>query len=176
MALLIRLINYMAFYGVWCLCLLTGSDSHIMWALPVILIYLVLHLVFISTCPRRESILIAVLTVVGAINESFLSVLGVVSYAGAYFLGIAWWTLALWACFATTYWHAFSWLSGRPFLAAILGALAAPMCYASVEKVGGISFPLGFQVAWVTIAAVWAIVLPATFAISQWICHFREKS
>jgi hypothetical protein len=123
--------------------------------------------VFISKSPQREAVFIAVLTLLGAVNESMLAVLGVVVYSGAYWGGIAWWTLSLWACFATTYWHAFSWLAQRPFLAGFLGAIVAPMCYGSIESVGGISFPVGEVRGFLTIAAVWAIVLPVTFALSR---------
>ena len=176
MVLLLRVVNYLAFYALWCLCIIAGDDKRAQWAIPVVLVYLVLHLLFMSSSPKREAILIAVLTLVGAMNESLLAKSGFVSYADAYWLGVSWWTLSLWACFATTYWHAFSWLSSRFLLAGFLGALAAPLCYASIATVGGISFPKGNTEGLLTIGVLWACVLPLTFVISRWIQHFREDT
>lgn len=175
MAILYRLINYFAFYGLWCLCILTGSSSHALWVVPIILLYMSLHLLFISTSPKKEAIFIGLLTLFGAANESMLSLLGAVHYADAYWEGIAWWTLSLWACFATTYWHAFSWLASRPILASILGAFVAPICYVSIERVGELSFPLGMTESLLVIASVWAVILPCTFALGTWIQHYGEN-
>ena len=175
MVLLIRVVNYLAFYGLWFLCVLAQVKGYAEWAIPVVLVYLGLHLCWISASPKREAVLIIALTMVGAMNESFLASIGVVSYAGAYWEGISWWTLSLWACFATTYWHAFSWLTSRPLLSCLLEASVAPLCYAWVQRVGGMSFPLGTTKALLTISVVWAVVLPGSFMISRWIQHFQEE-
>lgn len=166
MSILLKLINYVAFYILWCLLLLTVSKNRAEWGIPVVLLYLVLHLTFVSTSSKREAVLILILTILGALNESFLAAVGVVEYAGTYWAGVSWWTLSLWTCFATTYWHAFSWLAPRPLLSFLLGAVVAPFCYVSIEQVGGISFPLGRVPGLITIGAVWGVLLPLTFAVS----------
>ena len=176
MGIFLKVINYLAFYALWCLCAFAGDDKQALWAVPIVLVYLVLHLLFISSSPKKEAVLIVVLTLLGALNESLLASIGFVSYSGAIWKGISWRTLSLWACFATTYWHAFSWLSSRLILASVLGAMVAPPCYAWIESVGGIQFPLGRAEALLTIGIQWAVVLPLSFAISRWIQHFREAT
>jgi hypothetical protein len=167
MVILLRVMNYIAFYGLWVLCLLAAVAREPLWAVPAVVLYLTVHLLFFSTFPVKEGILIALMTVLGGINESVLASLGVVTYTGAYWKGIAWWTLCLWACFGSTYWHAFSWLEGRPMLSAVLGAIVAPICYLSVERAGGVVFSDGRVSALVAIGALWAVVLPCTFALSR---------
>jgi hypothetical protein len=105
--------------------------------------------------------------VFGAANESVLAALGVVTYAEAYWEGVAWWTVSLWGCFATTYWHAFSWLEGHPGLAVVLGGFIAPLSYAWIERMGGVSFPQGEMVGILVVGGLWAIVLPISFVVSR---------
>ncbi len=174
MTLFFRLVNYLSFYGLWLVCVFAGVAKKPLWAIPCVLCYLALHLFFIASFRKREAILILALTVVGALNESLLAMGGVVVYTGAYWEGISWWTLSLWACFATTYWHAFSWLESRPVLATLLGATAAPMCYAWIEQVGGMSFPKGYTEAFLVIGVLWAVVLPGSFAISHYVRNYRR--
>jgi hypothetical protein len=174
MAIFLKAVNYIAFYGLWCLCVMAGDDKRALWVIPIVLVYLVCHLLYISSSPKREAFLIIVLTLFGAVNESLLATFGVVSYAGAYWKGISWWTLSLWACFATTYWNAFSWLSSRLFLSSFFGAIAAPLCYVWIENAGELHFLIGRTEALLAIGALWAVVLPLSFVISRWIKYFRE--
>lgn len=173
---LLKIVNYLAFYGLWCVCVFAGKDKGEFWAIPMVVGYLIFHLSVVSATPKREALFIASLTCLGAVNESLLSILGAVHYLEAYWLGVSWWTLSLWACFATTYWRAFAWLSSRLWLAAPLGAVAAPVCYAWIERVGLISFPQGSALALSIIGIVWAGMLPLSFFLSRWIQHAREGS
>ncbi len=168
-----NIINYLCFYGLWCLCATAGCEKRGEWVVLIVIAYLMFHLSVVSSSPKRETILLMALTLLGAMNESILAMVGVVSYARAYF-GIAWWTLSLWACFATTFWHTLSWLGSPLWRASVLGALAAPVCYAWLSRVGVISFPLGVFPAMAAISMVWAGVLPLAFVVSRRIQHFRE--
>ena len=168
-------INYLGFYAVWVVCTIAVDRKLPLIALPVVLGYLLLHLAFVSRSWKKEAVLIASLTAFGAMNETVLSLLGAVTYQGALWRGVAWWTLALWASFATTYWHAFSWLSSRPLLSSVLGASVVPVCYAWFGITGAIQYPNGPLRAALTIGAVWAITLPATFYISSLLQHGRMR-
>ena len=169
------IVNYLAFYAVWVVCTIAAKVERPLVGLPVVLAYLCLHLTLVSRSWKKEAFLITVLTAFGALNETFLSLLGAVVYKGASYGGVAWWTLALWASFATTYWHAFSWLSSRRLLSSLLGATVVPVCYAWFGAAGAIQYPHGPLRALVTIGAVWALTLPVTFYISELIDHGRVK-
>ena len=145
-------------------------------ALPIVLGYLLLHLALVSRAWKKEAVLIAALTVFGALNETVLSLLGAVAYKGALWEGVAWWTLALWASFATTYWHAFSWLGSRRILSSLLGAFVVPACYAWFGVMGAIRYPNGLPLAMLTIGAVWALTLPVTFYISTLLQHSQARN
>lgn len=175
MHLIQTVIHYFIFYGVWCVCVVAGSENMFWLGMPLVLIYLAFHLFFMSVSPKKEMMLIAALTVLGSITDSVLALLGAVSYAWAYVGGIAWWTVSLWACFATTYWHAFSWLSPHTLLASVMGAIGAPMCYAWIESRGAIFFPHGKIEAFFIIGVVWAVVLPVSFVMSRWIQRLPEE-
>jgi hypothetical protein len=176
MKIALQVLNYIAFYGLWFICAYAEKDRRPMVAIPIVGIYLFLHLFFISAEPLKEAGLVALLTLVGGVNESVLASFQAVSYEGACWRGVAWWTLALWAAFATTYWHAFSWLSSRPFLAGFLGAIVAPLCYAWLESVEVVRFPIGRGTALGIIGIQWAIILPVTFKLSRWIQNSRKKT
>ena len=160
-------INYLGFYIVWVVCVAAAHLSRPFLAVLVAAGFLLLHLAFVSDDRKKEALFIALLTAYGAVNETLLSFLGAVTYEGALWRGVAWWTLALWASFATTYWHAFSWLNSRPLLAAVLGATVAPICYAWVKSMGAIVYQNGEMRAMIAIALVWAWTLPCTFYMSQ---------
>ena len=167
-------IHYLIFYGVWCSCVVAGSQNRIWLGVPLVAIYLVAHLFFMSVSPKKEMVLIVALTVLGCVTESLLSILGAVSYAWAYIGGIAWWTVSLWVCFATTYWHALSWLSSHTVLSAFMGAIGAPLCYAWGESRGAVLFPNGRIEAFFIISIVWAVVFPVSFVISRLVQHLPE--
>jgi hypothetical protein len=175
-AYVIWLMNYLAFYALWVLCIVAARFDMPYIAIPIVVLYLILHLVFISQAWKKEALLIIVLTAVGAVNESVLSLLGAVTYVGALWGGVSWWGLALWASFATTYWHAFSWLSSRPILSAVLGAIVAPICYAWLGLMHVIEYPHGSARAMLTIRVVWSLMLPCTFLISKLIARNRKRT
>ena len=170
-------INYIAFYVVWVVCILSVHHSRHVLAISIALLFCILHLIFVCKDWRREIPFIAALTAYGAVNESLLSFLGAVSYEGALWMGVSWWTLILWAAFATTYWHAFSWMASKPLLSALLGATVAPICYAWMNRMGAIEYPNGETTAMLAIGAVWACSLPCTFFISRFFqrSHVRNR-
>ena len=165
-AYVIWLINYFAFYALWVVCIAAARYNMAYIAVPIVILYLILHLAFISQDWKKEVLLIVALTAVGAINESVLFLLGAITYEGAFWGGISWWTLGLWASFATTYWHAFSWLGSKPLLSAVLGGALMPIYYASMDRLNVIQYPDATR-AMVTVGVVWALMLPCTCLISK---------
>ena len=160
-------VNYLAFYLLWVVCVVAAYYHVSLLTVPVVLLYLIAHLAFVSKAWREEALFIALLTVYGMMNESLLSLCGAISYEGALWEGVSWWTLGLWAVFATTYWHSFSWLRSRPIVSALLGAAVVPACYEWVNLMGAIQYPNGQTRAMISVGVLWALTLPCTFFISN---------
>jgi hypothetical protein len=155
-----KIVNYLVFYLIWCLCVRGAVSHHAAFPLSMLAFYLVFHLFIISESPVNEIILIAAVTFIGCFNESLLSFYGLVLYSGAFFLGISWWTIALYMSFATTLWYSFSWLIHIPFLGALLSAVVMPFCYFGLEKVGAISFPVKGNLPYVIIGVHYLFLFP----------------
>lgn len=172
MNIFLRILNYGAFYLIWYLCLRSIGRSGMDIALFVTVVYFGIHFAFVSDCPRKEGLFMVCLTAFGIFNESVLSVAGVLTYADALYAGIAWWTILLWFCFSSTFWHAFSWLEPYPILASFLGAIVAPICYAALAKSGAVSFMIDAPYALFWIGIDWAIILPASFVFSR---YWKER-
>jgi hypothetical protein len=151
------------------LCIWGAAHDRSAIALTVIAVYLVIHLAFVSRSPTKEVVLIAAVSVIGCCNESILAYCNVVSYAGASLLGIAWWTLSLYVCFATTMWYSFSWLIHRPLLSSILSAIAMPICYLGMAHAQAIAFPSGRAVALVMVSVQYALLVPFLGYISLYL-------
>ncbi|GAB2627967.1 DUF2878 domain-containing protein [Novilysobacter erysipheiresistens] len=97
----------------------------------------------------------------GVVLDGGLALTGWLGYAAATPALLApLWILALWAAFAMTINHSLGFLHGRPWLAAVFGAVGGPLAYlgaargfAAVELVAPVP-------ALVSLAAGWALALP----------------
>lgn len=69
------------------------------------------------------------------------------------------WLLAIWAIFGATFAPLLGWLKGRPWLAAALGAVGAPLTYAAGAALGAVHFAQS-ALALSVQALVWAGLLP----------------
>ncbi len=166
-------INYFSFYIVWCLCIWGAAHDKEAIPISVIAFYLIIHLVFVSQAPVKECLLVVVVAFLGCLNESILAYFDKVSYAGASFLGVAWWTLSLYVCFATTLWYSFAWLIHRPLLSSILSATAMPVCYLGMAHARVISFPSGEVAGLIMVGLQYAVLVPILSYIAV---HFQESS
>jgi hypothetical protein len=105
--------------------------------------------------------LVLVVTSIGLFWDSLVVSLGLVRYTTGNFAdGVApVWIIAMWALFATSLNLSMGWLKGRPWLAALFGAVGGPLAYLAGERLGGVQMPdpvmaLGAQ------AIGWAAILP----------------
>ena len=74
---------------------------------------------------------------------------------------------AIWGAFALTLRHSFRFLHGRPWLAALMGAIGAPLAYLGAGRFGyAVQFTRGEPAALVALALGWAIALPAMLAFA----------
>ncbi|AOY99675.1 hypothetical protein BKK81_10725 [Cupriavidus sp. USMAHM13] len=111
--------------------------------------------------PGREACLLAGVALGGAFWETTLVRLGLVQYAHVITLpgGAPLWLVGLWILLALQLNVLFSWLRGRPWLAALLGAVAGPLSFRAGVALGAATFPDPVH-ALAVLAAGWALALP----------------
>jgi len=153
-------LNFIAFQVAWFACVLGGANDRALVGTLVVGAVIGLHLA-LAQRPLPEALLIAVAAVIGLIWDSWLVALGLMSYpTGNIAPGLApYWIVAMWALFATALNLSMAWLKGRPWLAALFGAVGGPLAYLAGERLGGLQMPdpvvaLGAQ------ALGWAVLLP----------------
>lgn len=160
-------LNYFAFYLIWIVCIWAALKGVSSIALPLISLYFVFHIMYISPSPLCELYVIGIVTLLGIANDIFLSRFGFVQYASPLVLGTTGWTMALWACFGTTYWHSLVWLERYVWLSPLLGAFSVSICYAIVERSTAVTFLVSKSEALLVIASLWAILYPVSLVISR---------
>jgi len=128
----------------------------------------------IVTGDRLGLLLLALgLGLFGLVAESLLRAAGLVSFAapGPLQMIAPLWIIMLWTAFAAIVDPAFSLLRGRPWLAALIGAVFAPLSYLAAERAGALTVGEG-DVRYLPLAAiavVWAIALPGALRLSTMI-------
>jgi Protein of unknown function (DUF2878) len=153
-------LNFVAFQVAWFACVLGGANDRALIGTMVVGAVIGLHLA-LAQRPLLEALLIAVAAMIGLIWDSALVALGLMSYpTGNIAPGLApYWIVAMWALFATSLNLSMAWLKGRPWLAALFGAVGGPLAYLAGARLGGLQMTdpvlaLGAQ------ALGWAVLLP----------------
>ena len=77
------------------------------------------------------------------------------------------WVAALWLLFAATLNSSLAWLSGRPLLAAALGALAGPLSFKAGVGLGAGEYLTTPLHASAVLAILWSLALPGAFVVSR---------
>ncbi len=144
--------------------MLGAVHGHV-WLGPVVIFsLLVVHLARLPRVAVRGEVWVLVCVSVGgfAVDTAFLH-LGVLEIPGA---GVSPpWLVALWPnmAAATAPRGSLAALAGKPWLAAVAGAVAAPLSYEAGARLGAVM--LGGGPALVILATVWAAVLPAILLV-----------
>lgn len=153
--------NAIAYQLVWFAAIWGASSGH-WWLAPVAL------LPFAAWMLGRpdggaDALLMPIAVLLGAVLDSSLAASGLVVYASPvpFVHAAPLWILAIWAAFALTLRHSFRFLHGRALLAAVLGAVGAPMAYLGAARGwNAVDFPLGTTPAVIALAAGWAVAMP----------------
>ena len=135
-------LNFVAFQVAWFACVLGGANDRALAGTMVVGAVIGLHLA-LAQRPLPEALLIAVAAVIGLVWDSSLVALGLMSYpTGNFAPGLApHWIVAMWALFATSLNLSMAWLKGRPWLAALFGAVGGPLAYLAGARLGGLQMP-----------------------------------
>jgi hypothetical protein len=145
-----------------------GGAREMPWLGPLaVLVALMIHFRAARNL-TEEVMLILSCAIIGAVFDSFLVASGWVTYkAGLFSDHLApYWIITMWMLFATTLNVSMRWLRGKPWLAALFGAIGGPISYLTGEKLGGIV--LSNQPAAVAALAIgWAIMMPMLMWLSE---------
>jgi len=167
-------VNYVGAQVGWLACAI-GAARGMPWLGPLVVgIYLSIHLRW-SPIRGREVRLIGIVGLLGLVVDSVMKGAGLITYHSPWSLAewlAPWWIVAMWLLFATSLNTSLSWLEGRYWLAALLGALFGPLSYLAGERLGAISFNYTIPTTVVFLALMWGSIIP--FLV--WLAHFRGET
>lgn len=151
----------------WFAAVLGAAHDLPLWGLACGLAVIAWHIV-VSARPEREATLVAAVCLVGFVAETIHVALGNVGYpSGQPFAHLPpYWMIGLWGLFAIQLNVTLRWLRRRLWLAAVLGAVAGPLSFASGVRLGGAQF-IHATPALVALVVSWAVVMPLLVWLSM---------
>jgi len=144
-----RWFQAISFQVIWLACVLGGNQW---WFIPGII--LLLH--FILSPSRNNDVKILPLMVLGFAIDMLLTQAGLFVFNSWPF-----WLMLLWVAFVLNFGHSLSFLRRLklPWLA-IIGALGGSYAYWISWQFGAVNWPFSSLLTTLTIAAIWALLLP----------------
>jgi hypothetical protein len=155
-----RLVNGTLFNIAWLAIILSQSS---MVAMTVVLVFLWLHARWVRL-QRGEAVLIAGVTLCGAVLDQVLFYTGVFNLAGKAALAPLWLT-CVWPVFATTLMHAFAGMERKVWLAVVVGAAGGMMSYGAGVRLTAVAYG---SAVWgpVTLGLLWALIFPSLLLLA----------
>lgn len=153
--------NIALFQMGWFACVLSAARG-MAWIAPVAAAAVLVWHTGHARRPRRELALVGIALLVGILFETVMVQLDYLeATSGVLYPGTAaYWLVALWALFATTFNVSLRWLRARLWLAAVFGAVGGPLAYLAGARLGALALdPMDAAVA--ALALGWAIATPA---------------
>ncbi|MCY7353636.1 MAG: DUF2878 domain-containing protein [Lysobacter sp.] len=164
-----NLANAIASQLLWLLAV-GGAARGFGWAGPVgVCVFAMLQMQG-NNANRKDLHAVVVCVAIGFLCDSMFATTGMVRYAspGPWPQLAPVWIVALWASLGLTLQHSLSFLQSRLWLAALLGAMAAPSSYYAAARAWhaiDLAQPLAATLA--MLAVTWAIVLPLVVLIAR---------
>ena len=161
----VKVANFVWFQTIWWLVILFQNQ-----AVLAVVGLLVLWLWF-SRERQNDLKLMASMFIIGTLIDTALTVSGVFIFTEAQanipLLPIPIWLSLLWAGFAGTVYHSLTVFEGRPFLAALGGAIFAPLSYIAGANFDAVELGFSIPITFVIIGIVWSIAFPFCFYLSS---------
>lgn len=159
-----------AFYQATWLAAIAGAARGWWWAGPVMLAVFAIWQLAVSPQRRADVELMVFAAAVGFVVDSACVRGGMLVYAAvvpsADFAPV--WIIALWMSFALTLNHSLAYLKSHLLLAAMLGAVGAPLAYwAAARGWGALAFAARPEAALGTLAVAWAILAPCLCLLAR---------
>ncbi|HEX4937627.1 MAG TPA: DUF2878 domain-containing protein [Candidatus Kapabacteria bacterium] len=151
------LLNAVLFQAGWLLCVMERGPLALLASALILLV----HGRYV-TRNRREWLFILALGSVGIALDFLFMKSGVFHIDGHDFPPP--WLMLVWLLFASTLNHSLRWLDQRLWLAAVLGAIAAPLSYLAGARLGALQIELHMLP---VLGAAWAALLPLAFLCNR---------
>ncbi len=162
------IINVFGFYLCWWLTVF-GAIYEIYFIGPIVtLLFVFLHLYKVAN-HKKEDMFLLISFFLGMFIESLLLNFDIILHKGMLikFHIAPFWAISLWVCFAATLFHSFKWLSRQYFISSLLGILAAPMIYFSMQSIGVVSFGVDKIYVGIFTSILWGLFIPLFIFISD---------
>jgi hypothetical protein len=171
----LKLLNYLAFQIGWLACVMSAANGRPLLGLLMAVLIVGLHL---SLAQNRwvEFKLLLSCAALGTVFDSLLLATGWVSYPNGEWLPFLapYWIVAMWLLFAATLNLSMSWLKGRVWLAALMGAVGGPLSYIAGQKLGAIQL-VNNEAALISLAVAWALMMPILSLLAQRMNGFEAR-
>jgi len=161
-------INALAYQATW-LVAIGGAARGWWWLGPLGATLFAIWQLRVSLRHRADALLLLYAMMAGFAVDSTFAQSGLISYNAP----VPWpqlapvWIVALWASFALTLNHSLAYLKTHLILAAVLGALGAPLAYTAAAKWGALSLAQPTSTSLLILAATWAVFTPALSLLAQ---------
>ena len=164
-------LNAIAYQATW-IAAIGGAACGWWWVGPLAALAFAAWQLRVSTQRRADVLLLVISAAIGFALDSALAQTGLVGYAAS----VPWpqwapvWIVALWVSFALTLNHSLAYLKTHLQLAAILGAVGAPLAYAAAARWGALTLPVPATAALLALALSWAVLAPALALLATRLC------
>jgi hypothetical protein len=155
-------INAIAYQATWLLAI-GGAARGWWWLGPATAAVFALWQLRNSKQHRADARLLLYVVMIGFVVDSAFAASGMISYRAA----VPWpelaplWIVALWASFALTLNHSLAYLQNHLRLAAVLGAIGAPLAYSAAARWEALGLAAPVTNSLLVLAATWALLTPA---------------
>jgi len=163
-----RIINLALYQAGWFAMVLGSANGHPWKASAAGFVLLAAHL-FLAGEFRPEIKTVLVIGIMGTLVDTAQAFAGVFVFESGYWTYwiVPFWLTVMWMQFATLFHYALSWLSGRYFLSAFLGAVGGPIAFYTGERLGGVIFPMGTLRSLTILAVVWFFATPTCVFVAD---------
>ncbi len=169
-----KIINFVLFQAAWFACVISGAHQTSLIAVAVSAPVIVISLWMRKENLKSDLLLLACIAGIGFCIDSLNLAAGVFSLNGSPYPKFVCplWLVMLWVVFGTTLRGSLSWLAGRYWLSAALGAMAGTPSYFAGAKMGAVTMNSNWIFTAISLTVSWALVMPLLI----WLAHGRSAN
>lgn len=167
-ATLSKIINVLLYQVGWFSCVLGAALGFPISGAVGALALVTIHLLLVDE-RKTEIKLMLCACLLGVVVDSLQQAVGLFTFRAdpRWPLWLPLWVFVIWAQFATLFRFALHWLAGRYLLGALFGAIGGPLAYWGGIRMGAATFGGSPELALISLAVVWALVMPLLLWLNQ---------
>lgn len=161
------ILNVFSFELLWWASVASAQVNASIWVALCIVAFVLAHLHYVEGWRQTGPLLLTAL--IGCAFDQFGYGLGLVSFNHhtQWLAVIPLWMICLWFAFACTLNVSMAWLSAKPIVACMLGAIFGPISYVIASRLGVVNFPHEtFSLLWISLE--WAILMPLLLKVRSY--------